>query len=269
MLIDKYVKELYNSTQLTPVVLPGSSIELGDIIKFRKKTMFGNPKIGNFINISSLYDLSVPFSTKTAATISNRTYTSSSGINSKVAGEIDNIVEAEISFARKGLVYLNAIGVKEYTITNYNKLKERLRLIVDHSLNDCFVVTKLICADHAVIMQSNEANGKLNFKTKTDPSLGVSLEAGAYEKHSYHNVLQNNVTLFVDLIKIKTSEKDKTREEVITGININNPRVKQLSGKQLVEGNVVKLLTDEKITKFQERKNKKMFFKVNKSNYEE
>ena len=122
MLIDQYVNELHRSTGLFPVVLPGSSIQVGDIIKFRKTSILGKPKVGLFINVSGLKDLHVPFSVITASATGTSTYNSSSGVSVKTSAEIGQTVESEVSFQRKGLVYLSAVGVKELTIVNFRKV---------------------------------------------------------------------------------------------------------------------------------------------------
>ena len=269
MLIDQYVNELHRSTGLFPVVLPGSSIEVGDIIKFRKTNLFGKPKVGHFINVSGLKDLHVPFSVTTASTTGTSTYNSSSGVSVKTSAEIGQTIESEVSFQRKGLVYLSAIGVKELTIVNFRKVKDNLRPIIDKSLNDCFWVTKVILADSAVVMQSNEADGRLTFKTRFDPKLGLKLEAGAYEKQSYHNLLTDNVTLFVDLIRISVRSGNSARDEVITGIDVRNPQVVQFSGSQMLESKVLEMLVDEKMNIKAERKNKKLFFQVGNEFFED
>ncbi|MDC7224623.1 MAG: hypothetical protein PQJ60_12840, partial [Spirochaetales bacterium] len=80
LLIKQYIKELYNSTEMVAVVLPGTSIEVGDIIKFKNRDLFGKPQYGHFINVSTLSDLQIPFNIRKSPSKSTQTHNSASGI---------------------------------------------------------------------------------------------------------------------------------------------------------------------------------------------
>ena len=91
-LIREYVSELTKIAGLTPVVLPGTDVAVGDIIQFSGKTILGKPKIGYFQNMSSLENLEIKYSIKTADTVSNRVYNSSAGIKVNTELSAENIL---------------------------------------------------------------------------------------------------------------------------------------------------------------------------------
>lgn len=151
-LIREYVSELTKITGLTPVVLPGTDVAVGDIIQFSGKTILGKPKIGYFQNMSSLENLEIKYSIKTADTVSNRVYNSSAGIKVNTELSAENIVTSDISFSKEGMVYICANDVKEYTIANLVKIKSELKPKITEEIDSCFLVTKLISAESVVVM---------------------------------------------------------------------------------------------------------------------
>ena len=122
-------------------MLPGTDVAVGDIIQFSGKTIIGKPKIGYFQNMSSLENLEIKYSIKTADTVSNRVYNSSAGIKVNTELSAENIVTSDISFSKEGMVYICANDVKEYTIANLVKIKSELKPKITEKIDSCFLVT--------------------------------------------------------------------------------------------------------------------------------
>lgn len=212
-LIREYVSELTKITGLTPVVLPGTVVAVGDIIKFSEKTVLGKPKIGYFQNMTSLENLEIKYSVKTADTVSNRVYNSSSGIKVNTELSAENTVTSNISFSKEGMVYICANDVKEYSLSNLVKIKTELKPKITEDIDSCFLVTKLIAADSVVVMQSSQKNGNLKFDTKKiieESGVKCKINIKSYSGQSYFNDSTNNVTILMELIEIKyKTEKAK------------------------------------------------------------
>ena len=213
-LIREYVSELTKIAGLTPVVLPGTDVAVGDIIQFSGKTILGKPKIGYFQNMSSLENLEIKYSIKTADTVSNRVYNSSAGIKVNTELSAENIVTSDISFSKEGMVYICANDVKEYTIANLVKIKSELKPKITEEIDSCFLVTKLISAESVVVMQSSQKNGNLKFDTKKiieESGIKSKINIKSYSGQSYFNDSINNVTLLMELIEIKF-QKEKIKK---------------------------------------------------------
>lgn len=210
----KYCKEIGTAFELVAVYLPGTRLKIGDIIQFNKQNLLNNKK-GVFKKISSLKDMDIPCTSEVDETVTNYTYTSKGQIQIKTSISVDQIEKTEVLFKTDGSVYMNALDCKVISINNFQVTKKELVDKWNLEENNLFLVTKLVTARKAIIMQSSGKNGNLTFEMTKIPKVPVdkiNLKVTHTENHSFIIDAKNNVSVLMDLYEIKMT---KTQPSVI------------------------------------------------------
>lgn len=207
----KYCKEISNNFDAIAVYLPGSRIMAGDIISFKKELFSTNPN-GIFVHESSLNKLGIKYSTRKNSSSNDLSYLSKGGIVLSTNVKAPDIIETSIDFKSANSTYFNAIGCKEESIEDFSEIKKQIHLRCNNEFNNLYIVTRIIKASKAIIMQSSSGSAKLKFETTIDPTLGTNLDLriNTYQGQDFIINANNGATVLMDLYKIKITQPQRT-----------------------------------------------------------
>lgn len=204
MTVDNYIRELKEATRLIPVILPGTPVRVGDLIKFNENDGWGRPKLGLFRQYESLSGLNIPFSTAQPVTSSVKTYTSQGGITASAGTSVQDLATAQVEFSRKGALFIQAFQVSETSLVNLRKVKRDLAPQLDRDFDNAFLVYRLFTAQRVVVIQSQSQSGKVEFSLDPAPGSKAGLRIGASQGKSTVEEYVDEVSLLMDLIEIRT-----------------------------------------------------------------
>lgn len=214
---DKYCKEVSTAFNLVAVYLPGSRIKIGDIIKFDKQKLLTNKK-GVFTKYSSLKAKEIRYKKEIANTMSDLMYSTKGSVKVSTKIFAENIAKTQVSFTSEGSVYFNALKCRNEAISDFALVKKELHDRLTQNENGLFLVTKLITAKRAIIMQSSMGKGSLSFEidNKTINDIAdIGVNVSSVKNHSMIIEAEKDVTVLMALYEIKVKKNAIKKETQI------------------------------------------------------
>lgn len=216
-LYKSYCNEIIRQFGKVPVYLPGEFVQVGDIIFFQHKNLFGPGPIGDFIKRTSLQNMEVEFRTTMDPDPQPYKFSSEGSVSMEFtsAGDITNQAkgELEISFSKAGATYLVAVDCVTSYIDDLLRVEEQLADHIDDlDWDSHYIVVGVSVAKKSLIMQSNSSSAKLTisgevktFDTNTSgmPDVSATLAVKSYRDASFLKDWSDNVALFIDLVRYK------------------------------------------------------------------
>lgn len=207
----KYCSEVSKNFKLIAVYVPGTSIEIGNIIKFDKNLL-------NFENRSCfdiyghIKDYSISYKTKKRIHPGSLSFSSSNSVQVSSNAKVNNIVEYDIEFLSEGGIYLNTYGYTDESIIDIQHLDNAIQEIDYTQLINKYIVTRLITASNAIIMQSSKKGGKLNFEFTLPSNIQIQNPCVSIKQSAGNSLMINNqnVTILMRLRKVEEILKDST-----------------------------------------------------------
>lgn len=212
-LVKSYCKEISRELGKIPVYLPGAPVQIGDIIEFGIDGQKRKP-IGTFKHVSDLKSLGVHYDVREDRHPDPYKYASKGGVEISFnadaqAGDLGK-GELKIAFKKEASIYLAAVDCTENLITDLTVLKEQLKPHIDkYDWKNCFIVTALMSAKKALIMQSNSTNaslvitGEVKGLNPGDSGLkvdsGIDLKVNSYKDSSFIKDWSDDVSVFFTL----------------------------------------------------------------------
>lgn len=212
-----YCKEIINGLDKIPVYLPGTPINVGDIITFGKGFIKPRP-IGSFDPISKLSSLGVDYKVQDDEGASDSYfYTSNGAVGSNFTANVNTATpgegKLEINFNKEGTIYFAAIDCKVNSIVDTSSLKKQLEPHRDSiDWKNCFIVTSVTIAKRALIMQSNSQTASLTIEGNVnglqangslDIGADIALKISSYKNSSFIKDWSENVTVFFSLARYR------------------------------------------------------------------
>ena len=218
-LFKSYCKEIIRELQKNPVYLPGESIQIGDIIAFKHRGLFGPRAIGSFTKKTDLHKLGIKFNVDADPDPDSYKFSSIGSVSMEFtsAGNLQNTAEGKlaITFSREGATYLAAA---DCTMSRIDDLLSVENQLSDH-VNDLdwdshYLVVGVTVAKKALIMQSNSSSSSLSLSGEVKSldvgngdqvSASIKLNVDAYKDASFIKEWSNNVAVFFDLMRYRDS----------------------------------------------------------------
>ncbi len=220
----KYSKELAKEYGQVAVYLPGSPIEVGDIVTFDYgKSFLGKARpLGSFQKKNSLKNLGVPYQKSKPDTETDTYFFKSSGTKIIETGlnANGNINEAlpkaeaniGLKLSSEGSLFILAVECTIRQIDNVTDLQNMvIRNDKDMIWKDTFLVTSLTIAKKALIAQSKTSTSAFVISGDIDGIKNSSANVTADAKLSikvnngdaFIKPWSNNVTLFMEVMKFE------------------------------------------------------------------
>lgn len=214
----EYCKEIAKELDLIPVYLPGSQINVGDIITFGED-FFGNAvkPLGTFIHSTTLSNLGIQVNSKLAT--DKRTYKYATRNGTKVSFKTANKVgslgsgELEVKFLKEGSSFLYALNCQENSLQNLPQLHMDLEKNNSNvNWNHHYIVSSVMIAEQAIIMQSSSSSGSLLIEgdvhnlqphIATNISSSVIVSKTRSKDSAFFQEWSSNVAIFMKLIRWK------------------------------------------------------------------
>lgn len=215
-LAKKYCNEILSELDKIPVYLPGTPVNVGDIISF-DNGIFRKRPVGSFDHVSKLQKLNVPFEVEEDNEPDPYIFGSKSGVSigfeaGATAGSVGQ-GKLTINFSEEGAIYFAALGCTVRKMSDTTHLKAAIEPHKDRlNWKDAFIVTSVTTARKALIMQSKSNNAKLEIEgdvKNLQPGAGVNLDAnagvkiGRYSDASLIKDWSDNVTVFFSLVRFR------------------------------------------------------------------
>jgi hypothetical protein len=216
-LYKSYCNEIIRQFGKVPVYLPGEFVQLGDIIFFQHKGLFGPRPIGDFNKRTSLQNLKIGFQANTDPDPQSFKFSSEGSVSMEFtsAGDIQNQAKGQldISFNKTGATYLVAIDCATSYIDDLLHVEEQLADHIDAlDWSSHYIVVGVSVARKSLVMQSNSSSAKLTISGEVKsfdanhaemPNVSASLAVKAYKDASFLKDWSDNVELFIDLVRYK------------------------------------------------------------------
>jgi len=246
-----YCKEIIKELDKIPVFLPGTPVNVGDIITFGK-SIFEPKPIGSFRPVSTLSSFNIPYKTKkdhnpdpyryASKGAVGVTFTADANVTSAGNGKLD------ITFNQEEATYFAALSCSVTSIVDTSKFVQQL-LPFKESIDwgNCFIVTSVTIAERALIMQSNSQSANLVIQgdvkgLEIDSNLNIdaeiSVRVNSYKDSAFIKDWSKNVTVFFTLTRFR--KKFLSDWEIENVIDDNNP-----SNYELVDVSTDDLLIDD------------------------
>jgi len=214
---NKYCKELASQFGLTPIYLPGTDINPGDVIRFSEHNLLGFPKpIGTFTKTTSLANYNCFIEIERNDNPRSYYFSSKKGIsisfNAEVKGDSSKIGHLKIDFSMVGATYVAALGCVEERIKDISKLETQLSLKKEQlDWSQHFIVLSVIRAGKALAVQSNdkktciEITGDVSALAKTDPDCSpqISLKTSSFSGSAMYMDWTENAPIFFRLLRYR------------------------------------------------------------------
>lgn len=210
----RYCREISNAFDLVAVYLPGTKIDIGDIIQFNKKNLV-NSTSSIFKKLSSLKKLRIKYDIEENNSEADFTYSSKGSVKVKTEIRANNIIDTNVSFKSEGAVYFNAVNCKIFDVKEFNEIKKSLHEKCTTDESGLYVVTKLIIAEKAIIMQSSNKDAELCFnvdKHAIKQLADVGFNISSCNNQSLLIDSKNNVTILMDLYQIRVSKSKESNK---------------------------------------------------------
>lgn len=212
-----YCKEIIRQLDKIPVYLPGVFVQVGDIIQFSHRGLFGQRPIGSFTKKTSLSNLDIKFKAESDPDPDPYKLASSKSVSMLFTAEGNavngNSGKLEISFTKEGATYLVATECVQTAISDLQSVEKQLHEHEDElNWNDHFIVIGVTVAQNALIMQSSSSSASLTIAGEVKPfdtgSTGqpggsASVEIKSYKDAAFIKDWSGNVTVFFDLVRFK------------------------------------------------------------------
>jgi hypothetical protein len=206
----QYCREISDAFSLVAVYPPGTSLGIGDIIKFDKSSLLHDKK-GAFTKQGSLKKLKISYETEDDNTMGDYAYASkkSTSINTSIV--IENVINTEVTFSADGSVYMDALNCTSCSIKDMVAIQKALNSKRNlREYDNFYLITKLITGSEAVIMQSSGNNSSLGFTMDQIPGTPIK-NANLQVTHSANETFiikaKKNVTILMALHQIKIKSR--------------------------------------------------------------
>ncbi len=213
---EQYCREITNAFGLVAVYLPGTSLKIGDIIKYDKENLFSN-KEGVFTKVGTLKAMKVECDVEVDKTLADLTYSSKGKTEIVTSISADKIAKTEVKFKADGSVYMNALSCKTSSIENLGEMEARLKENWNLKYDNLYIVTKLVTAKKAIIMQSSGKDGGLVFEMLKVPEVPID-KAELKVTHSQNQAFivdaKDNVTVLMNLYQVKIKKQRPVTDRV-------------------------------------------------------
>ncbi len=215
-----YCKEIATELKVIPVYLPGTPINLGDIIEFKETNIFGTPQpLGPFTIIGNLTDLPLTLDTLTEPNPSPDSYLYASKNAVSVAftanAQAGDAASGKLTvgFSKEGATYLSALDCTVSRFKSILNLESQLAPFKDkYDWNSFFIVTAITTAAKALVMQSSKAGASLAIDGQVkalQPSPGpvknldanIAVTVNAYNEASFFKDWSADVAVFFTLAR--------------------------------------------------------------------
>lgn len=206
---EQYCREVTNAFGLVAVYLPGTSLKIGDIIKYDKESLFSN-KEGVFTKISTLNAMHVECDVVVDETVADLTYSSKGKTEIVTSISAEKIAKTEVKFKADGSVYMNALSCKTSSIENLGEMEAKLKENWNLKYDNLYVVTKLVTAQKAIIMQSSGKDGGLVFEMLKVPEVPIDkaeLKVTRSQNQAFIVDAKDNVTVLMNLYQVKIKKQ--------------------------------------------------------------
>ncbi|MCT4628812.1 hypothetical protein [Winogradskyella sp.] len=248
-----YSKKIVSQIGKAAVVLPGSSVQVGDILQFPEgKSFFKTAPFGSFKKITDLSGLKVNYdvfdddnSPDTYEFKSNDSLDFDFELNGKGDPGSDILPKAEakvkISFSKEGAIFFQAI---ECTTQSLNNIHELENTVMNNESKfvwkDTYLVTSVTTAKKALVAFSNSKKSELvlggdvenlNSRNASQLSLNTKLKREKLSGNVLFKDWSDDVTIFMDVIRFK--KKDFAREKDMSFDS--NPAIEENFNEERIE----------------------------------
>lgn len=218
-----YCKEISKNFNNIAIYMPGSSVKIGNIISFDKVSPKSTPT-GTFTHEFSLETLNIDYKTSINNTKNDLSFSSNSVFSTTLKANIDNIANTRVSFNKKNGTFFKALSCYEEDILDFSEVKKQLHKLKDTDLDNFYIVTKVITAEKALIMQSSTKGALLEFNAKVDDATDLSLGFNIIYNTNSNFVIksQNKVNILMTLHKFVIKHYTKTDKKVLAICKVGN-----------------------------------------------
>lgn len=218
-----YSKEFARELGKIAVYLPGTSVEIGDIIRFpHGKTFFGKSRpLGSFQKVTSLKNLDVFYSEPNFSnTPDTYHFASVNSVDFNTQGKINlenqllpiGSGEVKISFSSEGAIYFLGVECDTKQLDDLGALENEVNTKGKNlPWEDTYLVVSVTIAKKAFIAQSRSKNSELvvqgniqgiqtgNTALKSNAKINISKQQGDVFTKDW----SNDVTVFMGLVKFE------------------------------------------------------------------
>jgi len=213
-----YCKEIIKELDKIPVFLPGTPVNVGDIITFGNG--FTKPRpVGSFDPVSKLSSFGVSYQVQNEKDSDSDSYLYASkgavGVSFTADANVATVGKGklEINFNKEGATYLAAIECIVKSIIDTSNLEKQLEPHKNSiDWKNCFIVTSVTIAKRALIMQSNSQSASLVIEgdvkglqtgSELDVDANISIKINTYKDSAFIKDWSENVTLFFTLARYR------------------------------------------------------------------
>jgi hypothetical protein len=215
-LAKSYCREIIKELDKIPVFLPGTPVEVGDVITFGKGFIKPRP-IGSFSPVSKLSKLGIEIEIQKDNDPDPYLYASKGSVGVSFTADANAATvgkgKLEINFKKEGSTYFAGIGCKVTSMTDTSNLENDLEPFKNKiDWKNCFIVTSVTVATKALIMQSNSKSASLTIEGdvkglqtggNTDIDASAKIQINTYKDSSFIKDWSDNVTVFFTLARYR------------------------------------------------------------------